>query len=132
MSVQLPVRVGARPSARARVSGGLRWIVAGIVVAHGLIHLLGAAKGLGRAQVSQLEAPVSAALGVAWLVVGVVVVLAGALLAMAHRRFVLVGAVAALGSQAMIATAWTDASAGTVANAILVVAVVLTGFARRA
>lgn len=130
MSSQVPVRAAAPPTARARVGAGLGRIAAGVVVAHGLIHFLGAAKGLGWAQVSQLEEPVSVALGVSWLVVGVLVVLAGVLLATAHRRFVLVGAVAAIGSQAMIATAWTDASAGTVANVILVAAVVLTGAAR--
>jgi len=55
----------------------LRWIVAVVVVLHGLIHLLGAAKGLGWADVTQLKEPVSAAMGVAWLAAAVLVVLAG-------------------------------------------------------
>lgn len=131
MTAQLQGRIVDGPTARARAGAGLRRIAAGILVVHGLIHLLGAAKGLGWAQVSQLEAPVSVAAGIAWLLVGVVVVLAGVMLATAHRRFVLVGAIAAIGSQGMIATAWTDASLGTVANAIVVVAVVLTGLAQK-
>lgn len=130
MSSQLQVRADAPPTARGRVGTGLRRVTAAVVVVHGLIHFLGATKGLGWAQVSQFEEPVSLALGVGWLVVGVVVVLAAMLLVTAHRRFVLVGAVAALGSQALIATAWTDARAGTVVNVLLAGAVILAGSGR--
>ncbi len=41
----------------------LHWMVVVVVVAHGLIHLLAAAKGFGWADVSQLTAPISPAMG---------------------------------------------------------------------
>ena len=102
----------------------LRWIVAVVVVLHGLIHLLGAAKGLGWADVTQLKEPVSAAMGVAWLAAAVLVVLAGVLLIIRARWWWVVGAVAVVASQTVILTLWSDAKAGTVANVILLVAVV--------
>jgi hypothetical protein len=106
----------------------LRWVVAVVVVLHGLIHLLGAAKGLGWANVTQLKEPISTAMGVAWLAAAVLVVLAGVLLIIRARWWWVVGAVAVVASQTVIFTLWSDAKAGVVANIILLVAVVY-GFA---
>lgn len=102
----------------------LRWIVAVVVVLHGLIHLLGAAKGLGWADVTQLKEPISTAMGVAWLAAAVLVVLAGVLLIIRARWWWVVGAVAVVASQTVILTLWSDAKAGIVANIILLAAVV--------
>src|SRR5471030_3035233 len=108
------------PSAmRAR----MRWVVVVVVVLHGLIHLLGAAKGLGWADVTQLAEPISPVMGVAWLAAALLVVAAGVLLAIASRCWWVVGAVAVVVSQAVIFTSWGDARAGTLANVVLLVAV---------
>jgi hypothetical protein len=104
---------------RARV----RWVVVVVVVLHGLIHLLGAAKGLGWADVTQLAEPISPVMGVAWLAAALLVVAAGVLLAIASRCWWVVGAVAVVVSQAVIFTSWGDARAGTLANVVLLVAV---------
>lgn len=106
----------------------IRWGVTGIIVVHGLIHLMGAAKGLGWADVPQLAKPISTTMGVAWLAAGVLVLTAGVLLAMGIRWWWVVGAVAAMASQSVILTSWGDAKAGTAANVVLVLAVVY-GFA---
>jgi hypothetical protein len=105
-----------------------RWIVAALVVAHGLIHVLGAAKGLGWFDVSALQRPVTFGLGIAWLLTGALVIGAGLLLARSIRSWWTVGAVAVAASQAMLFTAWSDAAAGTAANLVLLLAVVY-GFA---
>jgi hypothetical protein len=105
-----------------------RWLVVAVVVLHGLLHLLGAAEGLGWADVSQLTTPVGAGMGIAWLATAVLVVATGLLLARSVAWWWLVGAVAVVASQAMIFTSWSDAGAGTVANLILLPAVVY-GFA---
>lgn len=102
----------------------VRWVVTVVVVLHGLIHLLGAAKGLGWADVTQLKEPISAAMGVAWLAAAVLVVLAGVLFIVRARWWWVVGAVAVVASQTVIFTLWSDAKAGTVANFILLAAVV--------
>ena len=101
-----------------------RWIVVAVIVVHGLLHLLGAAKGLGWADVSQLTRPISTGMGIAWLTTAVLVTCAGLLLALSVRWWWMVGAVAFVASQAMIFTAWTDARAGTVANIVLLLTVV--------
>lgn len=41
----------------------VRWAVVTVVVVHRLLHLLGAAKGLGWAQVSRINEPIGAAMG---------------------------------------------------------------------
>ena len=104
--------------------GVLHWFVVVVVVAHGLIHLLGAAKGFGWADVSQLQEPISPAMGAAWLAAGALVVIAGVLLASGAGWWWVVGAVAVVASQAVILTSWNDAKAGSVANVILLAAVV--------
>ncbi len=111
-----------------RISGAVRWFVIVVTTMHGLIHLLGVAKGFGWAEVAELERPVSAIGGVGWLVASVLLVATGVLLAARWRWWWAIGAIAVVVSQFMIVTAWSDALAGTVANVILSLAVVY-GFA---
>ena len=63
-----------------------------------------------------------------WLAAGVAAIAAGVLLGVGVRWWWIVGAVAAVASQAVILTSWGDAKAGTVANLVLVLAVAY-GFA---
>ena len=104
----------------------IRWGVAVVVVLHGLIHLLGAAKGLGWADVSELKEPISPVMGAVWLGVGALVVLAGILLPMRFRWWSMVGVLAAVASQVVIVTSWDDAKAGTIVNLILLVAAAMS------
>lgn len=106
-----------------RLRTAVRWLVAVVVVGHGLIHLLGAAKGLGWAEVSALKDPVSPAMGLVWLGAALLVVAAGLLLAVRARWWWVVGAVSLAVSQVAIFTSWNDAKAGTVANVVLLIAV---------
>jgi hypothetical protein len=101
-----------------------RWLVGLVVALHGSIHFLGAAKGLGWAEVTQLAEPISSGLGAVWLVAALVTVAAGVLLLVRVRWWWAVGAVAVVSSQAAIVTSWADAKAGTVANVMLLGAVV--------
>lgn len=111
------------------MSGALRWSVAILVICHGLVHLLGAAKGLGWADVSTLGRPVGHAQGFMWLVATVLMVLTGVLVAVGRPTWWwLVATMAVVLSQAMIVTAWSDAKAGTIANVVVLVLAVY-GFA---
>lgn len=103
--------------------GVVRWFVVVITVIHGLIHLLGVAKGFGWAEVTELEGSISTAGGAVWLLAAVLVVAAGVLLAARTRWWWAVGAAAVVASQIVIVTAWSDAWAGTLANVILLAAV---------
>jgi hypothetical protein len=105
-----------------RVAALVRWAVVAVVVVHGLIHLLGAAKGLGWAEVAALRKPVGTLGGVAWLVAAVVVVAAAAAMAAGVRWWWVAAAVAAVVSQAVVVTSWGDAKWGTIANIVVLLA----------
>lgn len=107
----------------------IRWIVVGLVGVHALIHLLGAAEGLGWADVAQLDGSVSTPEGIAWLLTALVVGLAAVMIAFGTPTWWwIVAAVAAVMSQVMVGTAWDDAKAGSLANLVLLLVAVL-GFA---
>jgi hypothetical protein len=93
-----------------------------VLALHGLVHFLGAAKGFGLAQVAQLTEPISRLGGLGWLAAGIAMLLAAALLGAASPTWLWVAPVAAVLSQAMIVSSWTDAKYGTVVNVLLVVA----------
>jgi hypothetical protein len=100
---------------RARI----RRTVGLVAVVHGLVHLVGVAKGFGWADVSALDEPIGSAMAVAWLVAAVVTVAAGAMLLAHRRRWWVACAAAAVVSQAVIVTSWSDARAGSAANLLL-------------
>ncbi|MGL5819384.1 MAG: DUF6544 family protein [Phycicoccus sp.] len=96
------------------------WTVVGVLGIHGAVHLIGAAKGFGWAEVAQLGSPTTVTGGAGWLAAGVLVLVAAAMVAVgAPRWWWVVAATAAVVSQAMVLTAWDDAKAGTVANVVL-------------
>ena len=100
-----------------------RFIVVVLLTGHGLIHLLGAAKGFGWAEVTQLSQPIGPAAGVLWLARRRA--RAGLGRAPGHGAptwwWAVAGAAAVI-SQVAIATSWSDAKAGTVVNVLLVLA----------
>ena len=107
------------------VRTAVRWVVGFVVVSHGALHLLGAAKGLKWAEVRTLAEPISTGLGAAWLA-ALVTIATGVLLVGRVRWWWTVGAVAVavVLSQVVIVTSWADAKAGTIANFVLLAAVV--------
>jgi hypothetical protein len=102
----------------------VRWIVGVVVVCHGLVHLLGAAEGLGWADVPHLSEPISVAAGAVWLAAAGLAVAAGVMLLAGTRWWWVIGAVAVVVSQGVIITSWSDARVGTLANVVLLAAVV--------
>jgi len=97
----------------------VRWVAGTFVILHGLIHLLGAAQGLGWADIGQLTESISPTMGLAWLTAAAAAVIAGLMLLRGSPLWWVGCAVAAAISQAVILTAWTDAKVGTVINVLL-------------
>ena len=62
------------------MKGVVRWVAASLIVGHGLIHLLGAAKGLGWAEVPALTQPVTTEAGAGWFAAAMLMIGAGVLL----------------------------------------------------
>lgn len=102
----------------------VRRFVAFGAVAHGGVHLLGAAKGLGWAAGAYWSEPITAPLGALWLAAAIVTVLTGVLLLTRVRWWWVVGAISVVVSQALIVTSWGDAWAGTLPNVVLSMAVI--------
>jgi uncharacterized protein DUF6544 len=121
---------GGNPRHRSSMRTAMKRVVVVVLVLHGMLHLLGAAKALGWAEVSGPTAAVGPAMGAAWLATGALVVVAGVFLASGVRCFWAVGSVAVVASQTMILTSWRDAQAGSLANVILLAAVIY-GYAAR-
>lgn len=101
----------------------LRWCIVALTFGHGLVHLVGAAKGLGWADVTRLHEPIGTTLGAAWLIAAVLVVVAAVLLAARVGWWWLAGVLAVAVSQTVILTSWGDAKAGTFVNMVLLVGV---------
>lgn len=94
----------------------MRWIVAVVLVVHGLIHLIGYAKAFGYASLPQVTQPISREMGALWLSAGPLVTSSAVLMIAWPRGWWPVGLVAFVLSEAVIASAWRDARAGTLAN----------------
>ena len=111
----------------------VKLVVVGLLVLHGLIHLMGFVKEWHLADIKTLSdqtlVPLSAitsrVLGVGWLAASVLLVGAAvALLARIEKWWI--PALIGIGlSQALIVLWWNDARVGTVANVLLVAAILL-------
>jgi hypothetical protein len=105
------------------MSNAIRWTVVAVLAGHGLIHLLGTAKGLGWAAVPQLRQPIGAGTGVVWLLAAALVLASAVLIAVgAPTWWWAVALAAAAISEIVIVTSWSDAKAGTAVNVLLVLA----------
>ena len=109
---------------RSLASRVLRPVVGVLILLHGVIHLLGTAAAFGDPGRAPLAEPVGPAMGVLWFLAAGLVVVAGAGLLVGRRRWWLVGAPAVVLSQVVVLTDWDQARAGTIMNALLLVAVV--------
>jgi hypothetical protein len=102
----------------------LRWFAVGVLGVHALLHLMGVFKAFGYADPAGLTQPISRAWGIGWLVAAGLMATTAAMLGAGSRSYWVVGAVALVVSQVVIASAWRDAWAGTAVNAILLLVVV--------
>lgn len=98
------------------------WVYLGIILVHGLIHLMGVAEGWGLADVEQLTEPVGGGVAVLWLMAALGVLGAAVMTALRVQGWWLVTAAAAVVSQVAIFTSWGDAMAGTAANVLMIAA----------
>jgi len=97
----------------------MRWIPSALIGMHGLIHLMGFAKGFGYADLPQLTQPISRPWGLAWLAAALLVTTSAAMLGAGGRSYWIPGAFGLVVSQAVILSDWSDAWAGTVGNVLL-------------
>jgi hypothetical protein len=115
------------------VVGPMRIALAVLLALHGAIHLLGFSKAWGLAAVPQLTGrtllPLGAsgtrALGAGWLLATVCLVASAAMVLTRQSTWWPVAAAGVALSQALVIFQWHDAKAGTVANVVIAVAVLV-------
>jgi len=103
----------------------MRAILLFFVIFHGLIHLLGFVKAFGFSDVEQLTQPISKPFGVIWLISFVLFAVVAVMFISRGSYWWLFGFLAVLISQVLIFYFWKDAKFGTVANVIILFAVVI-------
>ncbi len=96
-----------------------------LLVIHGLIHLLGVAKGFGLAEVAQLKMPVGRGGAVLWLLATLALLATAGMRLWAPAHWWMVGVGAVVISQVAIVTSWGDAKFGSLANVLVSVALVV-------
>jgi hypothetical protein len=92
---------------------------------HGLVHLIGFAKGFGYAEMSQLTQSISKSQGMLWLIATLLFLTTITIFLLRRDWWWLFGIVAILASQYLIFTTWQDAKFGTIANVIILIAVII-------
>jgi hypothetical protein len=108
----------------------MRWILAAVLILHGLIHFMGPAKAFGWAELSQLQMPISRATGVVWGLAGLALLVTAALHLLGVRGWWMLALGAIVLSQGVILASWSDAKVGTIANVLILAAVLATLLAR--
>lgn len=103
----------------------MRVLVVVLLLAHGLIHLLGVAKALRPASLTQLTLPIAPGWGAAWGAAAALLVAAGVLRLLDVALWWVPGLAGVVLSQVVVVAFWADAKAGTALNVVLLVAVAI-------
>ena len=98
----------------------LKYLFAFILFVHGLIHFMGFAKAFGYGNITQITNNVSKPAGSVWFLTAFLFIIATILFLFKKEWWPVIGIVAAIISQILIATVWKDAKFGTIANLIIV------------
>jgi len=103
----------------------MRYLFTFLLLAHGLIHLMGFAKAFKFAEISQLTQPISRFAGFLWLITALLFTVATVLFFLQKDHWWMVALPAVMISQGLIFTSWQDARFGTVANVIALIGIVI-------
>ena len=95
------------------------------VIIHGLIHMFGFVKAFGISAVEQLTQTISKPFGIVWLLAFILFVITAILFAFKSSYWWLFGFIAVVISQVLILFFWHDAKFGTIANVIILIAVII-------
>lgn len=105
----------------------MKFIIALVIILHGLIHLMGFAKAFQLAEMNQLTRFISKPMGTLWLIASLLLIFGGIVYLIKDQyAWLLLGSGLML-SQILIVLYWHDAKIGTIAN-LLILPLVLTNF----
>jgi hypothetical protein len=98
-----------------------------LIIAHGLLHVLGFVKAFRLARLDQMPHPISKVNGVFWLLAACLVVTTGILFYFFVDGWWIVGLASVIVSEYVIITDWEDAGLGSTLN-ILILLISIIGF----
>jgi len=97
----------------------MRFLLAFILLVHGLIHLMGFAKAFGLAEIPQLSQGISKPMGLFWLLTMILFMLSAVFFLLRKEWWFGPAIMAVIFSQLLIIGGWHDAKFGTIANVII-------------
>ncbi|HRX00696.1 MAG TPA: hypothetical protein P5280_14475 [Cyclobacteriaceae bacterium] len=104
----------------------MRFVLAILILVHGLIHVMGFVKAFQLAAIPQLTKSISKPVGLLWLTTAILLIMACAMLLIKKDSWWIIGLVAVTISQILIFAYWSDARYGTIANVIVLIAALLS------
>ena len=104
----------------------IRILISILLLGHGLIHFMGFAKAFNYGSITQLTKEISKPSGLLWLVTAFLFIATTILFLLKKDAWFVFALIAIIISQILIFTVWKDAKFGTIANVIILVAVVLS------
>jgi hypothetical protein len=106
----------------------MRYLLALILIIHGLIHLLGFAKAFGHAELPQITEHISKSLGLLWLFTTLIFLLSAISFILDKNLWWTSGLIAMVLSQMLIFLTWESSKFGSIANIIILLSC-LVGYA---
>jgi len=103
----------------------LKYIVAFIMLIHGFIHFTGFAKAFNYGNITQISKEILKPSGMFWLLTAFLFIATTILFLLKKDAWLVFGVTAVIISQILIVTVWKDAKFGTIANVLILLAVVL-------
>ncbi|KAA3435946.1 DUF6544 family protein [Rufibacter hautae] len=97
-----------------------------LVIIHGLLHLLGFVKAFALVEVKQLTQTISKPFGMVWLLACLLFAIAAIQFAFTSSYWRLFGFIGLVTSQALIFFFWQDTRFGTIANGIILIAIIVS------
>jgi hypothetical protein len=107
----------------------MKTLLALVTLMHGLIHLMGFAKAYNYGNITQLTKEISKPMGTVWLITAVLFMAVTVMLFLKKDSWWILGLIAVILSQILIFNVWQDAKFGTIANVIILVAIII-GYGR--
>lgn len=104
----------------------ITYVLSFLLIAHGVIHLLGFVKAYGLANVTAIKSNLSKGAGLLWLLTGLLLMVTALLLFTGMERWWITAIIAVLLSQLLIFTVWKEAKFGTIGNVIILIAALLS------
>jgi len=96
-----------------------------LIVAHGLLHVLGFVKAFKLVPLTQLPHPINKTNGVLWLIAALMIITCGVLFYTFTEGWWILGVASVLISEYVIIKDWEDAGLGTTLNILLLLISVL-------